>query len=133
MQPQPQPQAQPQRQLYLVTFEYVEVGPLYGMDNVVKMVDKGISMSLDAVVQLAKQPNSPFKAGGVFAGSKGSAMILEVSGHKELSETIQSFPFWSIMKVRVTPLQSFEERSQQEKTAVGFLKGALTAGQLDWW
>jgi len=119
--------------LYMVTFEYVETGPLYPPDKIPKLVDKGIGMSLDAVVALSKQQNSPFKAGGVFAGSKSSVMILDVSGHKELSETIQSFPFWSIMTVRVVPLQSFDERQQQEKAASGALAAMATAGQLDWW
>jgi len=120
--------------LYLATFEYVEPGPLYSPDKVVNMVDKAIGDSLTLVQKL--EGLGVIKAAGVFAGMKGSAMILDVPGHVELSQTLQSLPFWSIMKVCVTPLQPFAERHGQEMAAVAGLKGlqgAAPGGTLDWW
>lgn len=106
--------------LYLVQFEYVEPGPLYSPTQVTNMVENAIGPSLEAVTGLEKA--GTIKAAGVVAGSKGSAMIVDVADHDELSNVLQSLPFWSIMKVNVTPLQSFAERSAQEKRAVAFLK-----------
>src|SRR5690349_319057 len=106
--------------LYLVTFEYVEPGPVHPPDKVVHMVENAIVPSLDMIVELEKA--GKIKAAGVIAGTKGSVMILDVADNNELSRTVQSLPFWSFMKVRVTPLQSFNERSTQEKGAVRHLR-----------
>src|SRR5947207_112955 len=104
--------------LYLVQFEYVEPGPVYPPNQVTKMVERTILPSLEAVARY--QEEGKILAAGVYAGSKGSAMILDVADHDELSTVIQSIPFWSIMKVRVTPLQPFTARREQEGRAVAF-------------
>lgn len=111
--------------LYLVQFEYVEPGPTYPPESVVKMVSNTITASLDQVEEL--QRAGKIQAAGVYAGSKGSAMIVEADDHGDLSRTLQSLPFWSIMRVEVTPLQSFAERASQEKQAVEFFNSP--AGQ----
>ena len=106
--------------LYLTQFEYVEPGPVFSPEQVTNMVENAIASSLDAVVRY--QEEGKILAAGVIAGSKGSAMILDVADNNELSTTLQSLPFWSIMKVKVTPLQAFSERAEQEKAAVAYLK-----------
>jgi muconolactone delta-isomerase len=95
------------------------------------MVEYTIGPSLEAVTQLEKQ--GKILAAGVMAGSKGSAMILNVADHNELSQVVQSLPFWSIMKVHVTPLQSFSERAGQERAAVAQLRGIQQRAPLNWW
>lgn len=117
--------------LFLVTFEYIEPGPSHPPDKVLHMVEHAIVPSLDAVVQMEKA--GKIKAAGVIAGSKGSAMILDVADNNELSQTLQSLPFWSFMKVNVTALQSFADRAAQEKGAVKFLRGLEKQGALNMW
>jgi muconolactone delta-isomerase len=95
------------------------------------MVENAIVPSLDMVVQLEKA--GKIKAAGVIAGSKGSAMILDVADNNELSQTIQSLPFWSFMKVHITPLQSFADRAAQEKRAVSYLRDLEKKGALNMW
>jgi hypothetical protein len=117
--------------LYLAQFEYVEPGPTYSPTQVTNMVENAVVASLEAVTQYEKE--GKVRAGGVIAGSKGSALIVDVADHNELSSLLQSLAFWSIMKVRVTPLQSFTERFDQEKGAVEFLKSeAGVAFQSAW-
>lgn len=106
--------------LYLAQFEYVEPGPLYPPEKVVDMVANAITASLDQVAELERA--GKIRAAGVLAGSKGSAMIVDADDHGDLSRVLQSLPFWSIMRVAVTPLQSFSERASQEKQAVEFLR-----------
>jgi muconolactone delta-isomerase len=106
--------------LYLVQFEYVEPGPTYSPKQVTNLVENTIVPSLGLVVRYEQE--GKIKAAGVVAGSKGSALILDVKDHSELSAVIQSLPFWSLMRVTVTPLQPFAERLEQEKAAVQFLK-----------
>jgi len=117
--------------LFLVTFEYIEPGPSHPPDKVLHMVENAIVPSLDMVTQLEKA--GKVRAAGVIAGSKGSAMILDVADHNELSQTVQGLPFWSLMKVHITPLQSFADRAKQEKGAVQFLKGMQKEGRLNMW
>jgi muconolactone delta-isomerase len=117
--------------LYLVQFEYVEPGPMYAPRDVVNMVEKTIVPSLEAVVRYQKE--GKIQAAGVIAGSKSSAMIVDVADNDELSTLVQSLPFWSIMKVHITPLQSFAAREQQEKGAVAFLKSADAEPLLEAW
>lgn len=117
--------------LFLVTFEYVEPGPTHPPDKVTHMVENAIVPSLDMVTHLEKA--GKIKAAGVVAGSKGSVMILDVADNNELSQTVQSFPFWSFMKVHITPLQSFTDRSAQEKRAVTYLRGLQQKGALNMW
>jgi muconolactone delta-isomerase len=117
--------------LFLVTFEYVEPGPAHPPDKVTHMVENAIVPTLDMVAQLEKA--GKIKAAGVVAGSKGSVMILDVADNNELSQTVQSFPFWSFMKVHVTPLQKFSERGAQEKKAVKYLRDLEKKGALNMW
>jgi muconolactone delta-isomerase len=117
--------------LFLVTFEYVEPGPTYPPDKVTDMVENAIVPSLEMVAQLEKA--GKIKAAGVIAGTKGSVMILDVADNNELSQTVQSFPFWSLMKVRITPLQKFTERAAQEKRAVKYLRDLEKKGALNLW
>lgn len=117
--------------LFLVTFEYVEVGPSYPPARMVDMVERTIVPSLEAVVELERA--GTIRAAGVIAGSKGSAMIVDVADNNELSRVIQGLPFWSIMKVTTTPLQSFAERAEQEGRAVQYLRSPAARGFEEAW
>lgn len=117
--------------LYLVQFEYVEPGPMYPPDQVTKMVDRTIVPSLEMVARY--QEEGKILAAGVYAGSKGSAMILDVADHDELSQLLQSLPFWSIMRVRITPMQPFAQRHEQERRAVQFLQSEQARFMQDAW
>ena len=119
------------KMLFLVNFEYIEPGPAHPPEKVVHMVEHAIIPSLDMVVQLEKA--GKIRAAGVVAGSKASAMILDVADNNELSRTLQSLPFWSFMKVQITPLQSFVDRAAQEKGAVKFLRDMEQKGTLNMW
>jgi muconolactone delta-isomerase len=117
--------------LYLAQFEYIEPGPTYSPKQVINLVENTIVPSLDLVVRYEQE--GKVKAAGVVAGSKGSAMILDVKDHSELSSVLQSLPFWSVMRVTVTALQPFGERLEQEKGAVQFLKSPAAEALQNAW
>jgi muconolactone delta-isomerase len=73
-----------------------------------------------------------FMAGGVFAGSRASAVIVEAGSHEELSRLLQSLPFWSLMKMNITPIQSFADRAEQESKAADIFDQLREAGELPW-
>jgi muconolactone delta-isomerase len=126
----PTAQAPGQKQLFLVNIEYPEPGPQYPFEAVVRMVEGSILPSLQAIAKLEQE--GKIRGGGVLAGTKSSALIIEAASHQELSLTLQGLPFWSFMKIHVTPLQSFAERAGQEAAAVRFMKPMAVRGERPW-
>lgn len=56
-------------------------------------------------------------AGGVPVGERAIAFIAESDSPKELDALLQFVPFWGIVKTKVTPLQDFEDRHNQDRQA----------------
>jgi muconolactone delta-isomerase len=116
--------------LYFVTWEYVETGTLLPSAQVAPLLEQAIVPSLQMCADMEKR--GKFLAGGVFAGSRASAVIVEEDSHDELSQLLQSLPFWSLMKMNVTPLQKFEDRAAQERRALDYFKVLEQKGALPW-
>ncbi len=54
-------------------------------------------------------------AGGLFAGQRAGAIIVEASTAEELSSRLQMFPFWALNTWEIIPLQSFESGIENVK------------------
>jgi len=115
---------------YLVTWDYIETGASLPAESVSKLLQGAIAPSLDICAQYEKEKK--FLAGGVFAGGRSSAVIVDVESHDELNQLLQSLPFWSLMKMQVTPLQTFAERSRHEKNNAEIFEKLRAAGALPW-
>lgn len=63
---------------------------------------------LPSLETLAKWEADGRVAGGVPAGSRGVAFLIEAGSGEEIGELLTSLPFWRINRWNVTPLQSFE-------------------------
>lgn len=63
------------------------------------------------------------EAGGLFAGGRGGAFIVDASSHEELNEMLQSLPVWPLAEWTVTPLQTFGDRFEQDKQYVARMAG----------
>lgn len=115
---------------YLVTWDYIESGVTLPADQVSKLLQGAIIPSLAMCAQMEK--DKKFLAGGVFAGGRSSAVIVEAKSHDELHTLLQSLPFWSLMKMHVTPLQTFAERAKHETSAMQAFEQLRASGQLPW-
>lgn len=51
--------------------------------------------------------------------------IIEAEPNDELSQIVQSLPFWGLMKVDVVPLESFEHKVQLARQTLERLKTAM--------
>ncbi len=61
----------------------------------------------------------------VRAGARAGAFILDAESHDEANQILQSLPAWGIVKMQLTPLQSFETRREQDQQVLERLEATL--------
>lgn len=109
---------------YLVTMEPVETAIPRGVpQEFARYGEQVILPSEEACAKL--EAERKILAGGVVAGGRGAAFIVEAASNEELSRRLMSLPWWGFMQVGVTRLESFEERATQVRQMVERLKATL--------
>lgn len=109
--------------LYLVIGEYLDPGALVPPQGVVQIVEQVVLPSFEALAKLQKQKK--IVAGGIHAGDRKGAFILDVADNDEANRVLMSLPFWGLVKWTLTPLQSFRERATDEAKLIAQLKASL--------
>ena len=107
---------------YLVTFESVEPGPLLPPQQVVGLIR---SVVLPTQEVLARLESEGKVRGGVTAGARAGAFILDADSHDEANQIVQSLPAWGIVKMELTPLVSFETRREHDQQVLERLEATL--------
>lgn len=92
---------------YLVKGEAVELGPI-PPQQMIQLMEKVFIPSHEMIVKLEKE--GKILAGGLFVGQRAGAFIIEAESHDEVDKLLQSLPMWGLVKWKVIPLQSFEDR-----------------------
>ena len=105
--------------LYLVTMEMIDPGLLFPPEKVPSMLNDLVLPSLDTLAKMVK--DKKVVAGGVLAGQRAGAFILEAASHDEVNRLLHELPFWGMMKMSVAPLESFESRAAYERQWVSRL------------
>jgi hypothetical protein len=77
-------------------------------------VQQVIEPSLEA---LSKHVEEKRIVGGVAAGGRGCAFILDADSNAEVGRLLRSLPFWSATRWTVVPLQSFQSALDQDREA----------------
>lgn len=108
---------------YLVTGEYVDPGPMLPPQQLVQLIEQTVLPSFEALAKLEEQKK--ILGGGIVAGARAGAFIVEVASNSELNRLLQELPFWGIVKWTATPLQTFRERASDEKNAVERIKASV--------
>jgi hypothetical protein len=98
---------------YLVTAEWVEVGPLLPLEKFVPVLDRNIIPSLETLAQWEEEGR--IYGGGVYPGQKAGAWVIEAESSEELGRLVSSLPFWGQMKWHVRPLQSTRSAAKREQ------------------
>jgi muconolactone delta-isomerase len=109
--------------LYLVTGEYVDPGPLLPPQQLVQMVEQLVIPSFEALAKLEEQKK--ILGGGIVAGSRAGAFIVDVGSNSELNRLLQELPFWGVVTRKATPLQAFRDRAKDEKKAMDRIKASV--------
>ena len=108
---------------FLVTGEYADPGPLLPPQQLAQMIEKLVLPSFEACAKLEEQRK--ILAGGILAGARAGAFIVDVASNTELNQLIQELPFWGIVKWTSTPLQTFRERAADERKAAERMKASV--------
>ena len=80
--------------------------------------------SFEALAKLEEQKK--ILGGGIVAGARDGAFVVEVASNSELNRLLQELPFWGIVKWTATPLQTFRERAADEKNAIERIKASAS-------
>ena len=104
---------------FLVTAE-PEPGMLLP-EQVATLAEHAIIPSLET---LAKWEADGAVVGGVPAGYRGVAFLVEATTGEEIGEKLSSLPFWRVNRWTVTPLQSFESAVARQVAVLGRAKAA---------
>jgi hypothetical protein len=108
---------------YLVTMELVDPGPLLPPQQLLGMYRTAVLPGHEALINL--KADAKILAGGYPVGERAIAFIVEADSPKELDSLLLEIPFWGITKTKVTLLQDFEDRRDQDLQAAEQLEQTL--------
>ena len=108
---------------YLVTQEFVDPGPLLPPDRFLGMLRSAVLPGHEALINLKSE--GKIVAGGFPVGERAIAFVVEAESPKELDSLLQEIPFWGIVKTKVTALQDFEDRRDQDRQFAEQLEQSL--------
>jgi hypothetical protein len=101
---------------YLVKCEFIEEN-LAGKtpEESAMYIQQVIKPSLEALWKLAEEKKI---VGGVVAGVREGAFIIDVDSNAEAGRLLRGLPFWGAMRWAVSPLQSFQSAIDQDREAI---------------
>ena len=108
---------------YLVTQELVDPGPLLPPDRLLEMYRAAVLPGHEALINLKSE--GKVIAGGFPVGERAIAFIVETDSPEELDSLLEEIPFWGILKTKVTALQAFEARRDQDRQFAEQLEQSL--------
>jgi muconolactone delta-isomerase len=108
---------------YLVTMDFVDPGPLLAPQQFLGMVRQAVLPGHEALSNLKSE--GKIVAGGFPLGERAIAFILELDSPEELDSLLMRIPFWGIVKTKVTALQPFEDRHDQDRQFAEQLEQSL--------
>lgn len=101
--------------LYLVKGEMVEENVAgKPQEEVIRWIEKVVYPSLELLEKATQEKKI---TGGVIAGERIGAWIMDASSNEEVGKFLRSLPFWGAMKWTVVPIQSFRSSMEQDKEA----------------
>ena len=108
---------------YLITQEFVDPGALLPPDRFLGMLRSAVLPGHEALINLKSE--GKIVAGGFPVGERAIAFVVEAESPKELDSLLQEIPFWGIVKTKVTALQDFEDRRDQDRQFIEQLEQSL--------
>ena len=97
---------------YLVTLSYIDPGPLLAARQVSGLIKGESSPTLEALAGLESEGKI---RGGIAAGARGGAFVLDAESNEEVDRILMGLPGWDVWEVEVTPLLGFETRREHER------------------
>jgi len=109
---------------FLVNFEGTESAVSANPREYAMMIESILIPSLQAIEKLEREGKV---VGGVYAGERAGALIMEAANPEELSRSLARLPFWGVVDMNVSPIQSFSSSIEQTKEQLNSLKALAQA------
>jgi muconolactone delta-isomerase len=111
------------RMQYLVTMDFVDPGPMLPTEQYAGMMRQVVLPGHEALKTLRSE--GKILAGGFPVGERAIAFIAESDSPKDLDALLQFIPFWGIVKTKVTPLQDWDARHDQDRQGTEQMEQSL--------
>ncbi|MCW3133172.1 MAG: muconolactone Delta-isomerase family protein [Methanophagales archaeon] len=108
---------------YLVTMEMIQQMAPSDPRQLIQLIEERVIKQHE--IQVKQEAEKKILAGGSVVGKMCDVFIVEAASNEELSGLLRSLPLWSIHKVDVIPLESFEDVLAKERQEVEQMKAAL--------
>jgi CTP-dependent riboflavin kinase len=105
--------------LYLVSAQLIENS--ISADAFPQVFERVIRPSLES---LAKMVDEKKLTGGVLAGQRAGAFIVEAQSNEEVDRIFGGLPFWGLLKLTVTPLVSVRTAMERDQRAADAVKAS---------
>jgi hypothetical protein len=80
----------------------------------IQLIEKIVLLRLEPLAKLEEEKK--ILGGGVVAGARTGAFVVELTSHSELNRRLQELPFWGVVKWKATPFISIRAaRSSSER------------------
>ncbi len=89
-------------------------------EEAVRVLEQLVLPGFDALIRL--EADKKILAGGLPVGERAVAFIVEASSHDEVDRLLRGLPLWGVLEWKVTPLESFAGRAEQERAIVAAVK-----------
>ena len=103
---------------YLVEAENID--GLIPMKDVPDYINHIVIPSYEHLIKLESENKIK---GGLVAGQRAGAFVMEAASNEDLGNMLRSIPFWGMVKWKITPLQSFKSAMEQDGKIAKMLSG----------
>jgi hypothetical protein len=103
---------------YLVEAENID--GLIPMKDVPDYINHIVIPSYEQLIKLESENKIK---GGLLAGQRAGAFVMEASSNDELGKILRAIPFWGMVKWKITPLQSIKSALEQDEHIAKMLSG----------
>lgn len=110
---------------YLVTMDFVDPGPLLPPAQLAEMLEQAVLPGFKGLADL--QAAGKLVAGGLLAGARALAFIIEAADNDEADRLVRTNPLWGIVRTTISPLQDFGKRAELDRQSLDQIKACLAA------
>jgi len=105
--------------LYFVSAQLIENS--ISAEAFPRVFERVIRPSLES---LAKMVDEKKITGGVLAGQRAAAFVVEAQSNEEVDRILGGLPFWGVLKLAVTPLVSVRTAIERDQKAADAVKAS---------
>jgi muconolactone delta-isomerase len=100
---------------YLVTGEFIEPGPSASPELMAQILKTAVLPSLDTLATWERENRI---SGGLLVGERAGVFVVKARSNREVDQMLEKLPFWTFLKWKVSPLNSFSNRVSQDLSTV---------------